>query len=321
MKRALIATLFNEADNVSRWWDCLMHQTVLPDEIALVDGGSTDGTWEKLQELARKSPTPVRLGRERCNIARGRNLAIQLTDAEIIAASDAGSFPQKNWFAEITLPLLADSKIDVVGGHNVTLFENTFQKSVEPLEEPAVEPVSSQQVYPSSRNTAFRRQAWLDVGGYPEWLTLTAEDALFNYELHLTGKKFAYNHGAVVHWPMRESAAAYLKMLGSYGYGAAEAGLYGPNYRRRLATVIFPPLLLLSRHRFNYFGFRWRKNAASSRGWLTGLFKGHRAPKNWQRVDGVFLSPEAQACRLHSRNAINALNPFHHTQNSPSGHA
>ncbi len=321
MKRALIATLFNEADNVSRWWDCLMHQTVLPDEIALVDGGSTDGTWEKLQELARKSPTPVRLGRERCNIARGRNLAIQLTDAEIIAASDAGSFPQKNWFAEITRPLLADSKIDVVGGHNVTLFENTFQKSVEPLEEPAVEPMSSQQVYPSSRNTAFRRQAWLDVGGYPEWLTLTAEDALFNYELHLAGKKFAYNGGAVVHWPMRESAAAYLKMLGSYGYGAAEAGLYGPNYRRRLATVIFPPLLLLSRHRFNYFGFRWRKNAAASRGWLTGLFKGHRAPKNWQRVDGVFLSPEAQACRLHSRNAINALNPFHHTQNSPSGHA
>ena len=302
MKRALIATLFNEADNVSRWWDCLMHQTVLPDEIALVDGGSTDGTWEKLQELARKSPTPVRLGRERCNIARGRNLAIQLTDAEIIAASDAGSFPQKNWFAEITRPLLADSKIDVVGGHNVTLFENTFQKSVEPLEEPAVEPVSSQQVYPSSRNTAFRRQAWLDVGGYPEWLTLTAEDALFNYELHLAGKKFAYNRGAVVHWPMRESAAASLKMLGSYGYGAAEAGLYGPNYRRRLATVIFPPLLLLSRHRFNYFGFRWRKNAASSRGWLTGLFKGHRAPKNWQRVDGVFLSPEAQACGLHSRN-------------------
>ena len=320
MKRALIATLFNEADNVSRWWDCLMHQTVLPDEIALVDGGSTDGTWEKLQELARKSPMPVRLGRERCNIARGRNLAIQLTDAEIIAASDAGSFPQKNWFAEITRPLLADSKIDVVGGHNVTLFENTFQKSVEPLEEPAVEPVSSQQVYPSSRNTAFRRQAWLDVGGYPEWLTLTAEDALFNYELHLAGKKFAYNRGAVVHWPMRESATAYLKMLGSYGYGAAEAGLYGPNYRRRLATVIFPPLLLLSRHRFNYFGFRWRKNAASSRGWLTGLFKGHRAPKNWQRVDGVFLSPEAQACRLHSRNAINALNPFHQTQNSPPGH-
>jgi hypothetical protein len=26
MKRALIATLFNEADNVVRWWDCLWCQ-------------------------------------------------------------------------------------------------------------------------------------------------------------------------------------------------------------------------------------------------------------------------------------------------------
>jgi hypothetical protein len=31
MKRALIATLYNEADNVSRWWDCLMRQKVMPD--------------------------------------------------------------------------------------------------------------------------------------------------------------------------------------------------------------------------------------------------------------------------------------------------
>lgn len=53
VKRVLIATLFNEVDNVSRWWDCLMQQTVLLDEIAIVDGGSKDGTWEKLQELAR----------------------------------------------------------------------------------------------------------------------------------------------------------------------------------------------------------------------------------------------------------------------------
>jgi glycosyltransferase involved in cell wall biosynthesis len=309
MKRALIATLYNEANNVLRWWDCLAAQEIMPDEIVLVDGGSTDGTWEQLQIFARQSRIPIKLKQQRCNIAEGRNLAIAMTDAEIIASNDAGSFPQKNWFAEITRPLLADSRIDVVGGRSVTLFENNFQKSVEPLEEPAVEPMSSDQVYPSSRNTAFRRQAWLDVGGYPEWLTLAAEDALFNFELHQIGKQFSYNRQAVVHWPIRENATTYLKMHGSYGYGAAEAGLYGRNYRRRLATVIFPPLLLLSRHRFNYFGFRWRKNAAASRGWLMGLFKGQRAPKNWKRVDGIFLSPAAQTHWANNRKTKNSLNP------------
>jgi glycosyltransferase involved in cell wall biosynthesis len=318
MKRALIATLFNEAYNLSRWWDCLMRQMVLPDQLSIVDGGSTDGTWEKLQELAKNAPVRVLLKQQRCNIATGRNLAISLTDAEIIAANDAGSFPKQDWFAEITQPLLADPGLDVVGGESRTVFENAFQKSVEPIEKLAKDPTSSDQAYPSSRNVAFRRQAWLDVGGYPEWLTLTAEDALFNQELHRAGKKFIYNPKAVVLWPMRENAKAYFRMYYNYGYGAAEARLYSRNYRRRLATVIFPPLLLLSHHRFRYFGFRWRRNAASAQGWLDGCFKGHHAPETWKRVDGVLLSPEAQACRRHLQNLQNALNPPKHTRTPSS---
>src|SRR5208282_6784226 len=95
MKRALIATLFNEADSVTEWWNCLMGQSVCPDEIAVVDGGSTDGTWETLLKLrdAATQRIPVRLERKKCNIAGGRNTAIRLTGADIIAVNDAGSFP------------------------------------------------------------------------------------------------------------------------------------------------------------------------------------------------------------------------------------
>jgi glycosyltransferase involved in cell wall biosynthesis len=294
MKRALIATLYNEADNVSRWWESLARQTVLPDEIVIVDGGSNDGTWERLQELARQSPLPVRLKQQRCNIAAGRNLAIALTDAEIIAANDAGSFPDANWFGEITRPLLEDPTVDVVGGCSVPLRENEFQRQLEVWEGPDYEPRTGDEVYPSSRNVAFRRSAWADVGGYPEWLTLTAEDALFNFQLHKIGKVFTYNSHAVVRWLVRENPAAYYRMLYHYGFGAAEARLYAPYFRRRTLIMLCPPLLLLSRHRFNHLGFRYHKNAASARGWLTGWLKGRTAPSGWRRVDGVLLSPEAQ---------------------------
>lgn len=293
MKRALIATLFNEADNVSRWWAGLMRQTVLPDEMVIVDGGSTDGTWETLQQLARQSPVPVTLKQRRCNIAEGRNLAIRLTDAEIIATSDAGSFTDLNWFGEITRPLLENPAIDIVGGKNVPLTENEFQKLIGRLESAPAEPKEGE-MNGSARNTAYRRTTWAAVGGYPEWLTLTGEDALFNRQLFQLGKRFSYNPAAVVHWEVRGNVKAYFKMFYSYGYGSAEAQLDRSYFLRRTLIMLFPPLLLLSKHRFHFVKFRYCKNAASARGWLAGRLKGHRPPADWKKVQGILLSPESQ---------------------------
>lgn len=294
MKIALISTVFNEAGNLSHWWDCLQQQTVAPDELVVVDGGSTDGTWEQLQQLAAASRFPVKTEQRRCNIAGGRNRAIEMTDAEIIAATDAGSFPEPAWLDEITKPLLADKTLDVTGGLNVSNNVTPFQKFLAQLEPREETGVSSAGIHPSSRNTAFRRRAWAEAGGYPEWLTLAGEDALFTHELDRIGKNFFYNPRAIVHWTVRDTEAAYLKLLYRNGYGAAEAQLYGAYFRQRGLIVIFPPLLLLSRHRFRHFRFRYLKNYSSARGWLAGWWRGHRPPPGWQRVDGIQLSPEAQ---------------------------
>jgi len=297
MKIALISTVFNEGDDIVAWAKALAAQTRHPDEFVIVDGGSTDGTPDRLRQVFAGGTFPEpRIIIEKCNIARGRNLAIQNTTAEIIAATDAGCVARADWLAEITRPLLADDAPDVCGGASVRLLQNDFHRFLEQLDPEPPAPAYGEDCYPSSRNIAFRRQAWLDVGGYPEWLTLTAEDALFNFQLHGVGRKFFCNPRAIVDWPARPDAAGYFKMLRGYGYGAAEAQLYGPYFRRRLFLTLCPPLLLLSQHRFKYFGFRYRKNAASGTGWLAGLWRGRRAPKDWRRVRGVLLSPAAQRC-------------------------
>ena len=236
--------------------------------------------------MARLRP-PAMLQR-RCSVLTGNRLD---------AATDAGSFPEREWLDEITKPLLVDKTLDVTGGLNVSNDVTPFQKFLAQLEPREETGVSAAGLHPSSRNTAFRRQAWADVGGYPEWLTLAAEDALFTHELHLIGKKFFYSPQAIVHWTVRETEAAYLKLLHRNGYGGAEAGLYAPYFRRRAFIAICPLLLLLSRHRFRYFRFRWLKNYSSARGWVDGKLFGHRPPPGWQYVDNILLSPEAQRRR------------------------
>lgn len=294
MKVALIATVFNEAGNLSRWWDCLQSQTVAPDELIVVDGGSRDGTWEQLQNLVSASRFPVKTEQRHCNIAGGRNRAIELTDADIIAATDAGSFPEPEWFAEITRPLLENATIDGTGGLNISNDVTPFQQFLAQLEPRMETGVSGDGIHPSSRNTAFRRQAWADVGGYPEWLTLAGEDALFTHELQKIGRNFVYNPKAIVHWSMRETAADYFKLLYRNAYGAAEAQMYWPYFRQRLILSLCPPLLLLSRHRFRHFTFRYRKNFSSAHGWLAGKLYGHRQPSGWTRHEGILLSPAAK---------------------------
>jgi glycosyltransferase involved in cell wall biosynthesis len=294
MRIALIATVFNEGEGIFRWAESLRQQTRKPDEFVIVDGGSTDGTPERLKKAFSHDDFPApRIIVKKCNIAGGRNLAIQNTMAEIIAASDAGSFPAPDWLAEITGPLLENPGLDVTGGLNIAEVATPFQKFLAQLESREVTGVSNGEVHPSSRNTAFRRSAFEAVGGYPEWLTLAGEDALFTHELNRIGKKFLFNPKAIVRWSLRETAEAYYRLLYRNAYGAAEAQLYWPYFRQRIIISLCPPLLLLSQHRFKHLKFRYLRSFSSARGWLAGKISGHRPPDGWRQVGGILLSPEA----------------------------
>jgi glycosyltransferase involved in cell wall biosynthesis len=301
MRIALIATVFNEGEDIFRWAESIRKQTLQPDEFVVVDGGSTDGTPERLKKaFSHGDFPPPRIIVEKCNIARGRNLAIRNTTAEIVASSDASSYPEPGWLAQITRPLLENPSVDAVGGKTIVISENAFQAFLLEMEG---QPPDDDGYYPSSRNLALRRGAWESVGGYPEWLTLAAEDALYNFELHAVGKKFACNNEALVRWSIRPTPEAYYKLLWRNAFGAAEAQLYTPYFLKKLAVALVPILLLLSRHRFRHLKFRWRKNAASAFGWVAGKMRGRRPPPGWKKRDGILLSPEALA-RLDSRRQI-----------------
>ena len=54
MKSSFITTVFNEENNIEAFIDSVLNQTKSPDEIIIVDGGSTDKTLEILKSIAKK---------------------------------------------------------------------------------------------------------------------------------------------------------------------------------------------------------------------------------------------------------------------------
>jgi glycosyltransferase involved in cell wall biosynthesis len=297
MKIALISTVFNEGASIARWINALKAQTVQPDEFVIVDGGSKDNTASLLRQGFEQVgfPKPSIIV-QRCNIAEGRNLAIRNTTSDIIVSLDAGSVPEKEWLAEIVKPFRENQEVGVVGGWCPYIAGNAFQKK---LEKYSVTPKESMPVggdcRPSSRNVAFRRKVWESVGGYPEWLTLTAEDALFNANLHFAGIRFYYQPTAVVSWEIRPDLAGYLKMMWSYGYGSGEMGQDPRLYWQWLLTTLVPPLILFSRNPVSDIPLRYLRNASTALGWIKGNLMGRKPPKDWKRINGVWLSPQTIA--------------------------
>ena len=103
---SIVITVLNEAASLGALLDSLRTQTRPPDEVVIVDGGSTDGTLEVLHAAAAEDGLPiVVLSRPGCNISQGRNIAIEAAGQPLIAATDAGVRLGPDWLERLMLDL------------------------------------------------------------------------------------------------------------------------------------------------------------------------------------------------------------------------
>ena len=231
---SIIVTVKNEASSIGRLLDSLRSQTISPSEVVIVDGGSTDGTLERI--VSHRPRLPIRLLiREGTNISQGRNEAIRAAKGEIIASTDAGVRLVPHWLEELTRPLQEDAALDVVSGFFLpdpqTVFETAMAATVLPVETE----VDPQSFLPSSRSVAFRREAWQEVGGYPEWLDF-CEDLVFDFALLDAGRKFTFAPQALVYFRPRGSLRAFSRQYYQYARGDGKANLWPRRHAIRYLT-------------------------------------------------------------------------------------
>ncbi len=236
---SLIVTTRNEADALPRLLNSIAAQTHIPDEIVIVDGGSTDDTLRVLHAYASKLGLPLKImSQPGANISQGRNIAIRSAANDVICSTDAGVRLDRDWVQELVQPFLsADSCPDVVSGFFLPDPRGVFETALAATTLPALADIQPDRFLPSSRSIAFRKSAWEKVHGYPEWLDY-CEDLVFDLSLRAAGSRFTVSPRAVVYFRPRENLAGFFKQYYRYARGDGKANLWLKRHVIRYLTYL-----------------------------------------------------------------------------------
>jgi len=248
---SVIATVLNEAEDIDGLVSSLVRQTLAPAEIIVVDGGSTDGTWERLQADTVTYPNLKAIRDQSCSlkespgpIARGRNVAIAAACSEVIACADAGCVYGPDWLARLTEPIRNGQAEYALGGSCLDADEQTtWDIASAPFFGIKLDPNQKTKSC-TARSMAFRKDLWQRVGGFPE--TSLTEDSLFDQRVRAIVQP-AFPERAKAHYRPRHTLKTAIRDLGRYatldGVMDIRRGRLFRNLARCLAEVLVVALL------------------------------------------------------------------------------
>lgn len=240
---SVIATVKNEGDALRPLLDSLTYQTLIPHEIVIADGGSTDHTLDILRDYQNQLPIKI-VDATGSNISEGRNLAISAASGTVIAATDAGVILSPVWVDEITAPIRR-GQAQVVSGWFEPDPYTDFEVVMGATVLPGLDDIEPNSFLPSSRSIAFTKALWTAIDGYPEWLDY-CEDLLFDFALRDQVGPFAFAPRAVAYFRPRGNMRAYAKQYFLYARGDGKADLWRKRHAIRYATyLVAAPLMLL----------------------------------------------------------------------------
>lgn len=171
-------------------------------EVVVVDDASTDGTAERLADLAARSSLTVRVHRLERNAgpAAARNIGWKAAQARTILFTDDDCIPQPTWISTL-LSRLEDA--DLVGGvtlrHPDQIPTNWGPFSV------TMEMTTDEGFYPTC-NMAYRREVLESVAGFDERFRYPfGEDTDLAWRAIGAGARPAFEPDAVVYHDIRPS--------------------------------------------------------------------------------------------------------------------
>jgi GT2 family glycosyltransferase/glycosyltransferase involved in cell wall biosynthesis len=230
---SVVITIKNEADGIDAFLASLAAQTRRPEQVVIVDGGSSDGTVERVTRFAARCDLKVELVEAGpVNVPKGRNIGIARAAHDVLVFLDAGCVLGERTLANLLGPMAAEDGPDLAGGVYDTIHPSVWGSYFIPNWE---DEHTYSSFLPSSRLVAVTRRLLEKAGPYPEHLW-SGEDTLFAIRCRRHSSRWAVNKRAKVYWDAPRDEGRAAKLWRWYGKGDGESGVGDFRYYANLVA-------------------------------------------------------------------------------------
>lgn len=257
---------YNEKDNIAGCLNSIKQQQWPGGnfELLVIDNGSTDGTREILEEIAKDFCIDMRII---CNpkpgIAISRNIALREARYDKVLFIDADCIAPRNWITKYVEAWVDEAEghpIAAMGGGNIAPRQgNDFQKSLGVMMDSYLGSRGSVQGlrfkgftiidHHPCLNLMIDRKIALEVDGFDEEsYNFMSEDQDLSLRLNAKGYNYLFVPNNAVEHELRSSSRQWAKNM--YEYGKARTQLLKDHPRTRSpifqAIRLFAPVMILS---------------------------------------------------------------------------
>lgn len=303
---SVVVRCFNEEHHIGRLLSGLMRQQRPPDQIVIVDSGSTDATLA----IASRFPVDVHaIDPEQFSFGRSLNIGCQAATGDIIAIASAHVYPvYDSWLTQLTAPF-ADPRTALAYGRQLGNERTKYsEQRVLARWFPPASVARQDHPFCNNANSAIRRSEW-ESQPYDEDLT-GLEDLDWAKKALEKGSHVAYVAGAsVVHahdesWGQlvnryRREAIAHKRIYHEQGMSAFDAarltiGNIASDYIHAVRDgVIVRNLAAIPAFRVAQFWGTYR--GFNQRGEASAILRRHfYYPHEWRRPEEDAPQPDAR---------------------------
>ncbi len=209
---SLIIPVYNECRTIATLINSIKEQSVQPQEVILVDGGSTDNTLQIANNLITDTGYFRIIEAERVMPGTGRNIGAKNAISLWIAFTDAGIKLDKYWMEKLIEKVKENPSIDIVYGNVSPQINQFFDKCAAIA---YVSPLRPGRIRTKSiASCLLKKEVWEKSGGFPDWRA--TEDLVFMENAEKTGFKSIEAPEAMVYWELRPDLKSTFKKFKLY---------------------------------------------------------------------------------------------------------